>query len=109
MNCTVKLVVGENQPSVGPGLISLLEQIRESSSVMEAAEKMGVSYSKAWKIIRQAETNLGKKLVLRESGGPGGGQAEVSREGLVLIKNYRKTEKQVQQYAGKKVDAWKIM
>lgn len=106
MNCAVKLIIGENQPSVGPGLISLLEQIRDSSSVMEAAGRMEVSYSKAWKIIRQAEANLGKKLVLRKSGGPGGGQAEVSPEGLLLIKKYRKTEKQVQEFARKKLEAW---
>lgn len=103
MNCAVKLIIGENQPSVGPGLISLLELIRESSSVMEAAEKMDVSYSKAWKIIRQAEENLGKKLVLRKSGGTGGGSAQVTPEGLALIKAFRKTEKQVSDFARKKV------
>lgn len=103
MNCAVKLIIGENQPSVGPGLISLLEQIRDSSSVMEAAGRMEVSYSKAWKIIRQAESNLGKKLVLRKSGGPGGGSAQVSQDGLELIKAFRKTEKQVSEFASKKV------
>ncbi len=103
MNCAVKLIIGETQPSVGPGLVSLLEQIRESSSVMEAAEKMEVSYSKAWKIIRQAETNLGKKLVFRKSGGPGGGSAQVTPEGLDLIKAFRKTERQIAAFAAKKV------
>ncbi len=103
MNCAVKLIIGENQPSVGPGLVSLLEHIQESASVMEAAGRMDVSYSKAWKIIRQAEANLGKKLVLRKSGGPGGGSAQVTPDGLDLIRAFRKTEKQVSEFAFKKV------
>lgn len=103
MKCAVKLIIGEDRVSVGPGLISLLELIGDSSSVMEAAEKMEVSYSKAWKIIRQAEENLGKKLVLRKSGGPGGGSAQVTQEGLALIKAFRKTERQVSDFAAKKV------
>ncbi len=107
MNCTVKLVVGKDELCVGPGLIALLEKIAESSSVMEAAQHMDISYSKAWKLIREAEKSLGCKLVIRKSGGPGGGQAEVSEDGLALIKNFRRTERAVQSFAKKKTEAWK--
>ena len=106
MNCTVKLIVGNKDLCIGPGLIALLEQIADSSSVMEAASHMGISYSKAWKLIREAEKSLECKLVIRKSGGPGGGQAEVSEEGKSLIGNFRKTEAQVQRFARKKTDAW---
>ncbi len=103
MNCAVKLIIGENRPSVGPGVFALLRAIDEKASVSEAARSLDLSYSKAWKIIRQAEENLGKKLVLRKSGGPGGGSAQVTPEGLALIKAFRKTEKQVSDFARKKV------
>lgn len=106
MNCTVKLVVGKNEPIIGPGLISLLEEIAASSSVMEAAARMEISYSKAWKLIREAEKSLNCILVIRKSGGPGGGQAEVSEDGKALIKNFRKTERQIQVFARKKTEAW---
>ena len=106
MNCTVKLIVGKDALCIGPGLISLLEEIAASSSVMEAAARMEISYSKAWKLIREAEGSLGYKLVIRKSGGPGGGQAEVSEEGRTLIENFRRTESQVKDFARKKTEAW---
>ena len=106
MNCTVKLIVGNKDLCIGPGLIALLEQIADSSSVMEAAERMEISYSKAWKLIREAEESLECKLVIRKSGGPGGGQAEVSEEGKSLIMNFRKTERQVKDFARKKTETW---
>ena len=106
MNCTVKLIVGNKDLCIGPGLIALLEQIADSSSVMEAASRMEISYSKAWKLIREAEESLECKLVTRKSGGPGGGQAEVSEEGKTLIKNFRRTERQVKDFARKKTEAW---
>ena len=69
MNCAVKLVVGKDNPCIGPGLVALLEEIADSSSVMQACTKMEISYSKAWKLIRQAEDGLGCQLVNRKSGG----------------------------------------
>lgn len=101
VKCTVKLVLGENEIIIGPGTISLLEMIQASTSVLEAASDMDISYSKAWKLIRQAEKSLGKTLVSRKSGGPGGGKAEITPDGKALIKAFRKTEKQVQAFAEK--------
>ena len=106
MNCTVKLIVGKKDLCIGPGLISLLKEIAASSSVMEAASHMEISYSKAWKLIREAERSLECKLVIRKSGGSGGGRAEVSEEGRFLIENFRKTERQIKDFARKKMQAW---
>ena len=99
MNCSVKLVVGKDKPAIGPGLVSLLEEIAGSSSVMDACSRMDISYSKAWKLIRQAEECLGEQLVLRKSGGSRGGAAELTGFAKGFIKNFRKTEKQLSSYA----------
>ena len=99
MNCSVKLVVGKDKPSIGPGLVALLEEIADSSSVMEACSRMEISYSKAWKLIRQAEDCLGQQLVLRKSGGTRGGAAELTAFAKDFIKKFRKTEKQLSSYA----------
>lgn len=103
MNCAVKLVVGNEKPCIGPGLVSLLEEIEASSSVMEACSRMDISYSKAWKLIRQAEDGLGEKLVLRKSGGSNGGTAQLTDFAETFIKKFRKTEKQVSEYARRTV------
>ena len=103
MNCSVKLVVGKDKPSIGPGLVALLEEIADSSSVMEACSRMEISYSKAWKLIRQAEESLGQKLVLRKSGGSKGGAAELTDSAKDFIRKFRKTEKQLSSYAQRMV------
>ena len=103
MNCAVKLVVGSQKPCIGPGLVSLLEEIEDSSSVMEACTRMDISYSKAWKLIRQSEECLGEKLVLRRSGGSNGGTAQLTDYAKSFIRKFRKTEKQVSRYARRTV------
>lgn len=103
MNCAVKLVVGKDNPCIGPGLVALLEEIADSSSVMQACTKMEISYSKAWKLIRQAEEGLGCQLVNRKSGGNKGGKAELTEYAKSFIKKFRKTEKQVFEYAQRTV------
>ncbi|MCR4677009.1 MAG: LysR family transcriptional regulator, partial [Sphaerochaetaceae bacterium] len=63
---------------MGPGVFSLLCAIRDSSSVSEAARTLEISYSKAWKMIREAEKGSGESLVIRSSGGKGGGKASLT-------------------------------
>lgn len=41
-------IMGEEK-AFGPGVAQLLKGIEEMGSMQKAAEKMGLSYSKAWK------------------------------------------------------------
>lgn len=102
MNCMVKLFAGYEEKSIGPGLVSLLEAVQNSPNVMEAAAKINISYSKAWKLIKNAEKCLGKPLVIRKSGGPLGGEAGISEYAICFIQIFRKTEKQVVDFAMQK-------
>ena len=49
-------------------MVTLLKQIRSLGSVREASEKTGISYSKAWTMIRTAEEETGAELVGRRAG-----------------------------------------
>ena len=70
MEENVKVTLVENgMIFFGPGAEELFQFIKETGSVREAAEKMGLSYSKAWKLIRQTEEMLEKKMVQRSKGG----------------------------------------
>ena len=46
----------------GPGVAALLEGIRETHSLRAAAAEMGMAYSKAWTIMKNAEKELGFPL-----------------------------------------------
>lgn len=87
------------KPYFGPGMVTLLRQIHRLGAVREASEKTGISYSKAWNMIRTAEAESGLELVRRQPGGKYGGTAEVTAEGLELIRKYEELEKAVERFA----------
>lgn len=50
----------------GGGCASLLEGVAAEGSLNRAAKRMGMAYSKAWRIVREAETHLGRELLARD-------------------------------------------
>lgn len=53
----------------GPGVAELLRHVREAHSLRGAAMTMGMAYSKAWTIVKQAERELGFPLLVSVTGG----------------------------------------
>ena len=95
----VKLQINTDEPVLGPGVAELLELVEETGSMKEACGRMGMSYSKGWKISGRAEQELGYPLILRSHGGRTGGSCSVTQEGLSLIRRYRALEEKVKEYA----------
>jgi len=85
----MKLWVHKGSGVFGPGIAELLIHVKKTGSVKSACEEMGVSYSKANKIIPFAEDKLGCKLVLRQQGGkPGESRSVLTETGIELIERY---------------------
>lgn len=95
----VKLQINTDEPVLGPGVAELLELVGETGSMKEACSRMGMSYSKGWKIIGRAEDQLGYALIRRHHGGKSGGSCSVTAESLSLVRRYRELEEKVKQYA----------
>ena len=72
----------------GPGVAELLERVREHRSLRAAAASMEMAYSKAWRIIRTAETVFGCKMLSSSIGGKGGGGAVLTEEAKRLLAAY---------------------
>ena len=53
----------------GPGVAALLTLVKTCHSLRAAAMEMGMAYSKAWTILKNAEEQLGFKLLLSTTGG----------------------------------------
>lgn len=96
MRPQVKVRLAGKVPFFGPGTVTLLRQIEALGSVREACEKTGISYSKAWKILRTAETELGYRIVERQPGGKHGGQALVTEQGKQLLETFEQFEREVE-------------
>jgi molybdate transport system regulatory protein len=58
--------------------VNLLRAIDETGSISSAAEKMQVSYHRAWEKLHEMETRLGVKLVETQTGGAHGGGARLT-------------------------------
>jgi molybdate transport repressor ModE-like protein len=76
----------------GPGTFLLLNLTRETGSLKQAAQQMGVSYSKALKMIAGIEDQLGYNILESKQGGSGGGSSIITRKGLDLMKRYEAFE-----------------
>lgn len=69
-------------------VLKLLKLINETKSLKAAAEKIGISYRKAWGDLKDSEEKLGFSIVEKSRGGEHGGQSELTTEGLELIDAY---------------------
>ncbi len=65
--------------------VRLLAFIDETGSLAEAAQRMQLSYRRAWGKVREIEQNLGVKLVESAAGGAGGGGSRLTDEGHRLV------------------------
>ncbi len=66
----------------------LLELIRETGSVRGACQRMQMSYSSGWNVIRTLESQLGRTLVRRSQGGAGGGKSSLTGDGEGFLARY---------------------
>ena len=72
----------------GEGPCRLLQGVEKTGSLRSAAMEMEMAYSKASKILRQAEGTLGFPLTTRSTGGKDGGGSILTPEGKWLLQQY---------------------
>lgn len=77
---------------LGPGKVALLELIEEQGSLSRAAEKMGMSYRRAWLFMSQINKAFDEIAVATPEHGHGGGPARLTPFGHELIRHYRSIE-----------------
>ena len=72
----------------GEGPARLLRGIDETGSLRAAAISMGMAYTKALKLMKQAENALGFSLITRTTGGKAGGGSILTPEGIRWLQQY---------------------
>lgn len=88
-----------NRHAFGDGLARLLSNVERYGTLSRSAEETGMSYRHAWNLIKNAETHLKKRLMVKYPGGAGGGHSELSRDGRRLLKAFRHLTRDVARYA----------
>ena len=72
----------------GEGPYRLLCAVEETGSLRAAAQSMGMAYTKALKLLKNAETALGFPLTTRAVGGKDGGGSHLTPAGKEWIAKY---------------------
>ena len=72
----------------GEGPFRLLQAVEETGSLRAAALSMGMAYSKALKLLTNAEAALGFPLTMRTTGGKDGGGSVLTPQGKEWLKKY---------------------
>lgn len=77
-----------NEKFFGEGPARLLRRIEDTGSLRAAAISMNMAYTKALKLIRNAETALGFALIRSFIGGKDGGGSRLTPEGREWLERY---------------------
>lgn len=88
MKYRLSIKIYKDEKVFGSGLASLLLGIRKYGSIKKTTQKMNLAYSKAWKMLKNSEKELGFSLAIREAGGEKGGGSILTPEGEQLLYNY---------------------
>ncbi len=97
MKSTFKIWLDDKGKVFGRGPSELLKRVEATGSLNRAASQMGMSYSKAWRLIKTMEEKLGFALLDKKVGGPAGGGSKVTPRARELIKRYDRFEKDVKE------------
>jgi molybdate transport system regulatory protein len=79
--------------AMGPGKADMLEAIRASGSISQAARQLGMSYKRAWNLVDTMNRCFREPLVDTATGGGGGGGARVTPFGDKVLAHFRTMEK----------------
>jgi molybdate transport system regulatory protein len=78
----------------GASRIALLAAIGETGSITSAAKAVGMSYKGAWDAIDTMNNLAGEPLVVRSTGGKGGGGTKLTPRAIKLIDTFRAVERE---------------
>ena len=89
MQLKYKLWLDYRGRAFGDGPARLLAGVEESGSLRKAAQELGMSYNKAWRILHAAEQRLGFQLLDRSVGGSLGGGSNITPAARDLMIRYQ--------------------
>jgi molybdate transport system regulatory protein len=95
MRVIYKVWLDSNGKAFGEGPYELLKRVGQTRSLRQAANQMGMSYSKAWNLIGTMEKRLGFSLIERKVGGRSGGGSHLTPKARDLMNHYEGFRKDV--------------
>ena len=85
-------VVCGKEVAFGPGKADLLELIKETGSINQAAKRMGMSYMRAWSLVQTMNRCFKQPVIDTARGGREHGGAVLTETGRQILALYRQLE-----------------
>jgi len=85
-------IIRDGSILVGPGKADLLEAIERTGSIRGASEELGMSYMRAWTLVKAMNDGFREPVVESSRGGAGRGGARLTRTGLEVLELYREMQ-----------------
>ncbi len=85
-------VLHKGEILLGPGKADLLDAIDRTGSIRQAALELGMSYMRAWTLVRTMNDGFKSPLVERLRGGADRGGARLTRTGRAVLEIYREMQ-----------------
>lgn len=98
--------LAKEMPFFDEKIAMLLSLVDETSSVRTACQRMQISYSTGWNIIRTMESQFSRTLIERSQGGAGGGQSRLTEDGRQLIEAFNRFSAALKQAANELFDSY---
>jgi molybdate transport system regulatory protein len=98
----VNLIDEEGKSILGPGIVQLLELIKEEKSINKATKRMGLSYVKALKLLKNMEDKIGKPILSKLRGGNERGGTMLTPCGVKFLEEFEKIQKDIKVFSDKK-------
>ena len=98
--------LAKEMPFFDEKIAMLLSLVDETSSVRTACQRMQISYSTGWNIIRTMESQFSRTLIERSQGGAGGGQSRLTEDGRQLIEAFKRYSAELRRVANELFDTY---
>ena len=95
----ISVSLNKEKPFFDSKIAMLLMLVDETKSVRAAGQRMQLSYSSCWNIIRTLESQLSYSLIERSQGGAGGSQSRLTPKGKALLDRFFAYEKALREQA----------
>lgn len=84
----------------GAGCAELLRGVEREHSLNRAAKDMGMAYSKAWRLMKEAEAHLGTRLLDRD----GARGSQLTAAGKLALQSYDQIQGEISDLAQTRVE-----
>jgi molybdate transport system regulatory protein len=94
-------VIHGRDVAIGPGKADLLEGVARAGSITAAANQLGMSYMRAWLLLKLMNQKFKEPVVRTARGGRRGGSASLTSTGRAALRLYRALEDETAILAGR--------